>query len=190
MAKLHGQIGLAGAAYELERATFEHRPMAQQCRIPDSGPSENTTWWLPGQTVLISFTCRVQLLSRFTSAHAAQHQVPPLAMETLHWAQIQKFQDWKVLPARAISPREHFVKTQDAADSQVPLFWPTGPERPMLEYAAENGYPGVPLSILKLLLKEEFGQNLDAHDQGQTGQVQASRRSFGARRRKQQTCWR
>ena len=92
-------------------------------------------------------------------------------METLRWASIQTFQDWKVLPARAISPLEHFVRTGDAAESEVPLFWPTGPERPMLQYAAENGYPGVSLVILKLLLKEEFGQNMDAHEQGQIGEV-------------------
>ena len=51
MAKLHGKLGLAGATHELERATTQHWPLAKQCWFPHSGPSEDTSWRLAGQTV-------------------------------------------------------------------------------------------------------------------------------------------
>ncbi|CAE7234181.1 unnamed protein product [Symbiodinium sp. CCMP2592] len=161
-----------------------------QRRVPEEDLRRitgNANWASMTQQSLASAACELALLCQaveantvrlvaklhgeFGLAGAAFELVLPVTMETLRWAQIEKFSDWKVLPARAISPLEHFVRTRDAAESAVPLLWPTGPELAILSFAAENGYPGVPLTVLKLLMKQEFGQNMDAHEQGQIGEV-------------------
>ncbi|CAE7211250.1 unnamed protein product [Symbiodinium natans] len=97
--------------------------------------------------------------------------VLPVTAERLHWVQVCIFDEWSVQPASAISPLEHSVRTKDTSEHEVPLLWPSGSEKDILEYCAERGFPNVSMTVLKLLLKEEFGQDMGSSDESLVGDL-------------------
>ena len=99
-------------------------------------------------------------------------RMPSLSLSHLSWSYVASFEEWYVTPTEARSPLHCFVQSKTRSEARVPFICSLGQgERPILQHVAENGFFDVTESVLKLLLKEEFGSDVASEEETLLGEL-------------------